>query len=129
MLPSALPVNMPSGAIPPDLHTGEGLIGFPKISNYRNQKLRDLAKEVPHCMYCCEPNHGQVVLCHSNSQKHGKGLGIKAHDVPCYLCDRCHALADGRMGPHLDKRDRDLILYEGVYNSVLWILLEKGWLK
>lgn len=97
---------------------------FPKEKNYRNKKLLDLAQEAPYCMYCKEPNHGQVVLCHSNSTQHGKGMGIKAHDIPCYLCNLCHDLADGRIGKHLTLPERNAILYEGVYNSVLWLLQE-----
>jgi len=92
------------------------------MPNYRNQKLLDLARSAPHCMYCSEPNHGQVVSCHMNSLKHGKGMGIKPHDIPCYLCKICHSMADGTMAPKMTRVERDNILYEGVYNTFLWLL-------
>jgi hypothetical protein len=95
---------------------------IPKEKPYRNPELLKLASEAPYCMYCKEPNHGQVVSCHMNSLKHGKGTGVKAHDIPCYLCKKCHDMADGRVAPHLNKTERDLILYEGVYNTFLWFL-------
>ena len=91
--------------------------------NYRNAKILALAHEVPHCCYCRESNEGQVVACHSNHIKHGKGTGVKAHDLPAYLCTHCHDIVDGRLGPHLSKRDRDAMFYEGAYETVLWLLL------
>ena len=75
-------------------------------------------------MYCGETNVGQVVLAHSNSLKHGKGIGTKSHDIPAYLCGLCHSRADGRIGPHLSQQEREMIIYEGVYNSFLWLLRE-----
>ena len=96
---------------------------------YRNKKLLDLAEHAPCCMYCGDPNHGQVVPCHFNAIKYGKGTGQKAHDIVAYLCDRCHAIADGRMKAAVtDKRDRELILYDGIYRTFLW-LLQEGHLK
>jgi len=92
--------------------------------NYRNAKILALAAEAPHCMYCREPNIGQVVACHSNHIKHGKGVGVKSHDLVCYACDHCHSVIDGRLGPHLSKRDRDAMFYEAAYETVLWLLLE-----
>ena len=97
----------------------------PKDAHYRNQKLRDLAAECPECMYCGEPNHGQIVGCHSNSAKFGKGMGIKASDAPiAYLCRACHDLADGRLGPHLDQKFRDSVFYEGACKTWLWLMRE-----
>lgn len=100
---------------------------FPKNTPYRNQKLRDLAAECPQCMYCGEQNQDNIVLCHSNKLKHGKGRGVKAHDLPCYLCPTCHDIVDGRLAPHFTQQDRDLIHYEGVFNSVLWLLRIGRW--
>lgn len=92
---------------------------------YRNPKILRLAEECPHCMYCGESNHGQIVACHSNSQKFDKGLGQKASDVPiAYLCDQCHSLYDGRIGPHLTQRDRDMVFYEASCKSWLWLMRE-----
>lgn len=44
----------------------------------------------------CGAMDGTVVWAHSNEQEHGKGAGIKAHDLlGNYLCFRCHQLYDG----------------------------------
>ncbi len=97
----------------------------PKDKPYRNQKLLDLASEAPHCMYCKEPNNGQVVACHSNSQKFGKGMGQRASDAPIALmCGLCHSLYDGRIGPHLTQQERDLIFYEAACKTWEWLMKE-----
>ena len=57
--------------------------------NYRNRKLTQSAKH-EYCVSCGNDN-GTIVWAHSNRQKHGKGLGIKAHDLfGAYLCSGCH---------------------------------------
>ena len=93
--------------------------------NFRSPKLLDLAKEVPFCVYCKAPNEGQVVACHANSIRFGKGMGVKAHDIPAYLCKDCHDIVDGRVKlTTFDRKDRELRLLEGVYLSILWLLQE-----
>lgn len=66
--------------------------------NYRSPKLIALAADCPRCMSCGLVNLGTVVACHSNSQRHGKGMGLKSHDVVAYLCQECHDRIDGRVG-------------------------------
>ena len=57
--------------------------------NYRNKKLTQSAKNES-CV-SCGTDDGTIVWAHSNRQKHGKGMGIKAHDLfGAYLCSRCH---------------------------------------
>lgn len=97
------------------------MLSFPKEKNYRNQKLRDLAREAEYCCSCKKPNDGTVVAAHSNAQKHGKGLGVKAHDVVCYVCKDCHDLLDGRTGG-LTRAEAYLMFLEAVYETVLWLL-------
>jgi hypothetical protein len=64
--------------------------------NYRNAKLRESAKHES-CVSCGRDD-GTVVWAHSNQQRHGKGMGIKAHDLfGAYLCHDCHDLLDGRI--------------------------------
>lgn len=41
------------------------------------------------CM-CCGIEDGTIVGAHSNSSSHGKGRGIKAHDIVAALCHKCH---------------------------------------
>lgn len=61
--------------------------------NWRSKKLTQSAKHES-CV-ACGANDGTIVWAHSNSQKHGKGMGIKAHDLfGAYLCHRCHKLYD-----------------------------------
>jgi len=61
---------------------------------YRNKKLRASAKG-HHCTLrfpqVCENNSETVVWVHSDESKHGKGMGLKAHDIfGCYGCFPCH---------------------------------------
>ena len=92
--------------------------------SFRNPKLLWLAKDCPECMRCRAWNEGQVVACHSNSIRDGKGRGVKAHDIPAYLCQACHDRADGRSNPELTQEARDLEFYYSVYRSMLWLLQE-----
>lgn len=98
-----------------------------KEKNYRNRRLLDLAVEAP-CCVCHKGNDGTVVACHSNAIEDGHGMGIKAHDIPCYGCRECHDRIDGRVDKHLSRDERYLIFYRGVYNSWLWLMRE-GHLK
>lgn len=57
--------------------------------NWRSKKLTQSAKHES-CV-ACGADDGTIVWAHSNSQKHGKGMGIKAHDLfGAYLCVKCH---------------------------------------
>ena len=69
-------------------------MSFLKVPIYRNRKLLDLARVAPKCFGCNRDNDGTVVAAHSNSQAMGKGMGIKAADLPAYLCHTCHANID-----------------------------------
>jgi hypothetical protein len=61
--------------------------------NWRSKKLTQSAKHES-CV-SCGADDGTIVWAHSNSQKHGKGMGIKAHDLfGCYLCHECHRVFD-----------------------------------
>ena len=58
--------------------------------NYRNKKLTQSAKH--EACVSCGADDGTIVWAHSNMQRHGKGMGIKAHDLfGAYLCHKCHA--------------------------------------
>lgn len=70
---------------------------------YRNALV---LREAQHnrCQYC-GADDGTTVAAHSNQQRHGKGMGIKAHDCfVAYLCFRCHSWidqgCDGAGGAH-----------------------------
>ena len=97
--------------------------------SYRNPKLLKLASEAPRCMnpVCGKPNSGDIVACHSNSQRHGKGMGLKAHDAPAYLCSECHDYLDGRKGS-MCRADRERMFLESAYETWVW-LMESGYLR
>ena len=98
-----------------------------KQRNFRSQKLRDLAAQCPKCMHCGHPQDGTIVACHSNSQKHGKGIGLKAHDAPAYLCGTCHSLVDGRTGT-LTQHEREDMFLGAAYETWVW-LMQSGYLQ
>jgi hypothetical protein len=77
---------------------------------------------------CMEHNYGQVVAAHSNSLSDGKGMGLKSHDIPAYLCDNCHGIVDGRIARDWEQRQREMLFYTSVYNTFLW-LLQSGHLE
>jgi len=82
---------------------------------YRNAKLKASAKHES-CV-SCGANDGTVVWAHSNSQRHGKGMGIKAHDLfGAYLCHKCHSAYDA--GQHYG------IEHAGgfIFDNKLWFL-------
>jgi len=73
---------------------------------FRSKKLLDSARDIPDCTGCGAPNHGQVVMAHSNWSEHGKGMGTKAHDwAVAALCDECHKQVDS--GPWSKKEKRE----------------------
>ncbi|MCL6559036.1 MAG: DUF1364 domain-containing protein [Firmicutes bacterium] len=91
---------------------------------YRNKKLRDSARHEP-CVNC-GVDRGTTVWAHSNCQRHGKGIGIKAHDVfGAYLCGDCHSHYDAGAWPSRDERNEWFI--EQFIKSMI-IACEKGYL-
>ena len=69
----------------------------PKVPDRVNQKLRDSAKDAPHCFGCGKANYdgNQLCLAHSNRLQDGKGRGLKATDESgAILCAACHAFVD-----------------------------------
>lgn len=65
---------------------------------YRNQKILKHANEQT-CQNCGKQNN-TVVAAHSNLSEHGKGKGIKSHDLfVAFLCQDCHAWLDQGSGP------------------------------
>ncbi|WP_306600731.1 hypothetical protein [Geothrix sp. 21YS21S-2] len=99
---------------------------YPKQNAYRNPALLDVIRFAPCCMNraCQVKQEGQVVPCHSNSLRHGKGSGLKAHDIPAALCGNCHDLIDGRAG-NLTRAEAEALFFEAVYNTWLWLMKSK----
>jgi len=100
------------------------------MSNYRNKRILELAKEAPHCFWCNAENWGQVVACHCNLIEFGKGMGIKAADIPiAYLCGTCHELIDNPPASHhLGRMDRELMFFKAAGRTMKW-LADEGYLE
>lgn len=100
----------------------------PKDQPIRSQKLRDAAKDCPHCMSCKQPNDGTVVGCHAPAKLHrGGGMGYKGHDLLAYCCKDCHDVIDNRtLGA--SSKSRDEIWLDAFYWSTVW-LIQSGVLK
>jgi len=85
---------------------------------YRNRQLLDLVRESP-CQICGAQD-GTVVASHSNQQKDGKGMGLKAHDYRiAALCFSCHADID--QGKSLNKEARREIWDEAHRRTIGWL--------
>ena len=92
-------------------------------ANFRSQALMDLASECPHCMNqsCGAYNIGQIVGCHPNGLRFGKGMGQKSHDLVAYLCGDCHKILDGAG----DRRELEAMFLDAFYWSTLWLIQSK----
>jgi hypothetical protein len=92
------------------------------ILNYRNKKLLEAIRQLP-CQVCGIED-GTVVAAHSNQQRHGKGMSIKAHDwAIAALCHTCHAHLD--QGSHYDK-DTRFAVWDKAFERTLHLLWERG---
>jgi len=80
--------------------------------NWRSKKLKNSAR-YERCV-SCGVDDGTIVWAHSNNQRHGKGMGIKAHDLfGAYLCGRCHSEFDGKKkedGWFIDQWEKSMIV-------------------
>lgn len=87
---------------------------------YRNAKLLGLAKEAPYCFHCRRPNDGTIVAAHANDGMMGKGMRLKAADVPAYLCYSCHHEIDN--GSSMSRELCLNIWYRAAVLSMRWAL-------
>lgn len=89
---------------------------------FRSRYLLDTARDQP-CMYCGIQD-GTIVAAHSNRHRHGKGVGIKAHDCfIAFLCSRCHHELD--QGSKLTKAERQ-DLWQAAHEKTLLHLFLTG---
>ena len=88
---------------------------------YRNKTLLESARH--EACVACGADDGTVVWAHSNQMRHGKGRGIKAHDIfGAYLCHRCHAQYDqGGIG-----RDEARALFAEWWEASLVLACNRG---
>lgn len=91
---------------------------------YRNNKLRDSARN--EACVACGADNGTTVWCHADSQKYGKGYGLKSHDLFGFFgCDRCHDFYGSSKG--MERQERDEWFIEQFIKSMI-IACEKGYL-
>jgi hypothetical protein len=96
--------------------------------NFRSPELLRAVHELPcqvNIIGICEGGNGEPA--HSNQQKHGKGMSIKAHD--CFVaaaCRKCHAELDH--GKRLSRKDRFEYWEEGFHRTILE-LFRRGLVK
>lgn len=68
--------------------------------NFTARDLLDLARRIPCTLRVTGCTSEPTGPCHSNQQRHGKGKGIKAHDVFHVAgCDNCHRWLDSSNAP------------------------------
>lgn len=106
-------------------------MGLQKQPRYINRKLLDLAKGMP-CMHCGIED-GTVVAAHSDSAIHGKGKGMKSHDLfVAFLCHHCHAWYDadyGTMSGYSSKREDKLEFWRRAHEQTMLTLWRNGKIK
>ena len=76
----------------------------------------------------CNGNPETTVWCHSNLQRHGKGMGLKSMDIfGAYGCSACHDLVDRRTRrpPGMTFTEVEEYFNIGRDRSLL-VLIEKG---
>ena len=72
----------------------------------------------------CGARDGTVVAAHSNQQRDGKGMGIKAHDYRiAALCYTCHAKVDQGMGWSKEERKEQ---WEEAHRKTIGWLFDEG---
>lgn len=89
--------------------------------NYRNQYLLQKVRES--ACQACGTRDGTIVAAHSNQQRDGKGMGIKAHDYRiAALCHACHFKLD--QGMALTKEERKEMWEEAHRKTIGWLFDE-----
>lgn len=101
------------------------------MSNYRDRKLLDLAHQVNECQLRLPGCQGYTEGCepaHSNQLRHGKGMGIKAHDhYHVSACHNCHMMYDGQIKHTIDRCEMDQYWQEG-WERTMDLYFRNGWL-
>ena len=91
-------------------------------------KLRNSARDAPHCFYCGRSNTvGNLVLAHSNSLSHGRGASYKSLDyfgaIVCSNPGGCHDQIDGRSG-NLTKEEKRQMHQQAHDATLIWWIEE-----
>ena len=71
----------------------------------------------------CSGDNATTISAHSNKQRHGKGMGIKAADLfTAHACSRCHDAIDGRSMTHLSPSEMDEFWQRGFERTLIWAM-------
>lgn len=84
------------------------MLPFAKKQHYRNPKLTAFARGRDCTMHSpwCNGNPETSVWCHSNELRHGKGKGVKAHDLFGFIgCSGCNSWYDDGPAPREEKQE------------------------
>ncbi|MGZ5081546.1 MAG: DUF968 domain-containing protein [Usitatibacter sp.] len=104
-----------------------------KDTRYENPRLLREAGAASCVM--CGANDGTVVAAHSNQGEHGKGKGLKAHDIyVAYLCHRCHAYVDHQLrndptGVWGDTQAERVEFFNKAMHKTWLLWARRGWIK
>lgn len=99
---------------------------------WESKKLRDSArdKECTMASPWCNGDRSTVVWCHSNHSEHGKGMGVKAHDIFGFFgCSGCHAWYDTASKQEGFSNDERRAAYHRAHDRSLLIVVTEGILK
>jgi hypothetical protein len=104
-----------------------------KESRFENPRLLASARGKSCCN--CGIEDGTVVSAHSNKSEHGKGKGLKSHDIfIAYLCHRCHSYIDNQAKEDATgvwgdcPEDRERCFTKAMHKT--WLLWARwGWIK
>ena len=91
---------------------------------FRSRKLLDLAHKLNTCPLCGQYIPHGLEPAHSDSQKHGKGMGHKAADhFHAAICHDCHETL-----PRMPRAERELT-WQRAYEATMTTYWERGWLQ
>ncbi|MCG5072259.1 nuclease domain-containing protein [Paraburkholderia tagetis] len=110
------------------------LIGLPKVLTYRNQRIRDSARD-EECLVrlpgACTHDPRTTIWSHYRGEAGGKAGALKADDLcGAYACTVCDAIYDGQRKPPKGMTYADVVMawFEGHIRSIVR-LHAKGILK
>jgi hypothetical protein len=103
-----------------------------RLPRWESKKLRDSARgrDCTILSPWCQNRRETVVWCHSPFQEHGKGMGVKAHDLfGCYGCFECHTFLDLASKQEAMPHDERLLMFYRANSRSLLIVVQEGILK
>ena len=92
--------------------------------NYRSRPLLDLAHKLNTCTRCGHYVPEGLEPAHADSQRYGKGTGLKAHDhFHAALCHACHTEL-----PNMAREEREHA-WQRAFEATLTEYFKRGWLR